>query len=206
MNILMVDDQREIVNSLKNGIRWDTLPVEQVYTACSAKEAKLVLVNFQVDVLITDIEMPEETDLRYVSGLVKISVILNWSCLTSHPDFKYAQEAIRLGVSEYILQPVRYGDVETVIRKLWTVVEQKQRLRRLKKTRDLVASSRNTILDAMLSKLFRGKTEDARLIFEHFREMFEVECGPCRIWPVLVKIQRWKKITNIGMKSWCAWF
>ena len=66
MNILMVDDQREIVNSLKNGIRWDTLPVEQVYTACSAKEAKLVLVNFQVDVLITDIEM---SLLQALSGL-----------------------------------------------------------------------------------------------------------------------------------------
>ena len=197
MNILMVDDQREIVNSLKNGIRWDTLPVEQVYTACSAKEAKLVLVNFQVDVLITDIEMPEENGLALCQWARENISHIELVLLTSHPDFKYAQEAIRLGVSEYILQPVRYGDVETVIRKLWTVVEQKQRLSRQKKTRDLVASSRNTILDAMLSKLFRGKTEDARLIFEHFREMFEVECGPCRIWPVLVKIQRWKKITNI---------
>ena len=133
MNILMVDDQREIVNSLKNGIRWDTLPVEQVYTACSAKEAKLVLVNFQVDVLITDIEMPEENGLALCQWARENISHIELVLLTSHPDFKYAQEAIRLGVSEYILQPVRYGDVETVIRKLWTVVEQKQRLRRLKK-------------------------------------------------------------------------
>ena len=63
MNVLLVDDQKAIVDSLKNGIRWDKLPVGQVYTACSAKEAKLVLMNFVVDVLVSDIEMPEEDGL-----------------------------------------------------------------------------------------------------------------------------------------------
>ena len=51
MNVLLVDDQKAIVESLKNGIQWGKLPVSQVYTACSAEEAKLVLRNFEVDVL-----------------------------------------------------------------------------------------------------------------------------------------------------------
>ena len=63
MNVLLVDDQKEITESLKNGIHWDSIPVEQVYTACSAREARLVLVNFPIDVLISDIEMPEEDGL-----------------------------------------------------------------------------------------------------------------------------------------------
>lgn len=46
MNVLIVDDQKAIVESLREGIRWEELGVEKVYTACSAREAKLVLVNF----------------------------------------------------------------------------------------------------------------------------------------------------------------
>lgn len=45
MNVCLVDDQRAVVDSLKNGIRWEKLPVDKVYTACSAKEAKLILKN-----------------------------------------------------------------------------------------------------------------------------------------------------------------
>ena len=55
MNVCLVDDQRAVVDSLKNGIRWEKLPVDKVYTACSAKEAKLILKNFPVDVLLSDI-------------------------------------------------------------------------------------------------------------------------------------------------------
>ena len=64
MNVLIVDDQKAIVESLREGIRWEELGVEKVYTACSAREAKLVLVNFQVDVMLSDIEMPEEDGLE----------------------------------------------------------------------------------------------------------------------------------------------
>ena len=66
MNVLLVDDLPAIVESLKNGICWQKVDVEKVYTACSAKEAKLVLTNFPVDVMICDIEMPEENGLELV--------------------------------------------------------------------------------------------------------------------------------------------
>lgn len=197
MNLLIVDDQKEIVNSLKNGIHWEKLPVEQVYTAGSAREAKLVLVNFQVDLLITDIEMPEENGLALAQWARENRRDIEIVFLTSHPDFKYAQEAIRLGSFDYILQPVRYEDVEKVVLRVQTAVDKKMKIRRLETTRDLVAEQCNTILDAMLSKAFGDKTEDARLIFNHFVEMFEVEYGSCLVLPVLVQILRWKKITNV---------
>lgn len=68
MNICLVDDQRAVVDSLKNGIHWEKLPVDKVYTACSAREAKLILKNFPVDVLLSDIEMRRRTGSRCVSG------------------------------------------------------------------------------------------------------------------------------------------
>lgn len=197
MNLLIVDDQKEIVESLKKGIRWDRLPVGQVYTAVSAREAKLVLVNFAVDVLITDIEMPEENGLELARWARENVEDLEIVFLTSHPDFRYAQGAIRLGSFDYILQPVRYEDVERVILRAEGTVEKKRKLRRLEDTRGLVAGQRNTILDAMLAKALGGKEEDAGIVFRHFVEMFQVEYETFHIMPILVQIQRWKKITDV---------
>ena len=58
MNVLLVDDQEIIIDSVKKGVRWELLPVEEIYTATSSLEAKLIFTNFEVDLLITDIEMP----------------------------------------------------------------------------------------------------------------------------------------------------
>ena len=63
MNVLIVDDQSTVVQSLKRQVRWDEIPVDKVYTANSAREARMVIRNFDVDVLLTDIEMPEEDGL-----------------------------------------------------------------------------------------------------------------------------------------------
>ena len=197
MNVLLVDDQKEIVDSLKNGIRWDQLPVEQVYTACSAKEAKLVLMNFVVDVLISDIEMPEEDGLSLCSWAKSRFQGLECIFLTSHADFDYAKEALKMGGFDYILQPVKYEEVERVLLKVWEKIRKNKKMLQIMDTQKKVLEQRNTILDALMSKIIRGKEEDASHIYQHFHEMFQSEYEECAVYPILVQILKWKKITNI---------
>ena len=42
MNVLIVDDQPEVVESMVTGVNWKKIPVEQVFTAYSVKEAQSV--------------------------------------------------------------------------------------------------------------------------------------------------------------------
>lgn len=197
MNVLIVDDQKAVVDSLKNGIRWEKLPVEQVYTACSAKEAKLVLMNFVVDVLVSDIEMPEEDGISLCRWAKEKFEGLECIFLTSHAEFEYAKEAIRMGGFDYILQPVRYEEVEKVLLKVWEKIRLQKKILQIMDTQKMVIEQRNTILDAMISKMLRGKGEDAGQIYTHFKEMFRTEYRECRVCPVLVQVQKWKKITNV---------
>lgn len=53
MRLLLVDDQREITESLKKSIDWAAAGVDEVCTAVSAKEAKLIMVNMEIDILLT---------------------------------------------------------------------------------------------------------------------------------------------------------
>ena len=64
MRLLLVDDQREITESLRKSIDWAKIGIDEVCTAVSAKEAKLIMVNVEIDILLTDIEMPGESGLE----------------------------------------------------------------------------------------------------------------------------------------------
>lgn len=196
MKILLVDDQKEIVDSLKKGIRWGSLPVDQVYTACSAKEAKLILLNFDVDVLITDIEMPEEDGLSLFRWTRQHCENIECIFLTSHADFKYVQEAIKMGGFDYVLQPVRYSEMEAVILKVYDRISQQKKLQQIVDVQKKTLKQKDAILDAILLKCASGKMEEADQIYRHFCEMFLPEYHHCVVYCVLVQVLKWKKITR----------
>lgn len=57
----------------------------------------MILKNFPVDVLLSDIEMPEEDGISLCLWAKKEIADIECIFLTSHADFEYAREAIRLG-------------------------------------------------------------------------------------------------------------
>lgn len=197
MNVLLVDDQKAIVESLRNGINWERIHTEQVFTACSAREAKLILTNFEIDILISDIEMPEEDGLSLCRWAKEHFPYLECIFLTSHAEFAYAKEAIRMGGFDYILQPVRYTDVESAIAKAGAKVEGHHRIMNIVKNQRMVLEQRNTILDGMISNIIQERYEEADHIFDNYRIMFGSEYKECVILPLLIQIERWKKITNV---------
>ena len=196
MNVLIVDDQKAIVESLREGIRWEELGVEKVYTACSAREAKLVLVNFPVDVMLSDIEMPEEDGLELCQWAKERLPALECIFLTSHADFSYAREAIRLGRFDYILQPVRYEEVEAVLRKAEGKIRENQSVRQLQNTRKLVVEQRDTILEAICMKLRQGRGGDAEQILSTLKELLQPDFKKFSFYPAVVRIIKWKRIIN----------
>lgn len=196
MKVLLVDDQKEVLESLKKYIDWTGLSIEKVYIAGSAKEAKLVLSNFEVDVMVTDIEMPEENGLSLFRWVRETYPDIEGVFLTSHADFMYAQEAIRMGGFDYVLQPARYEEIEEVLCKVWKKISSKKKIQKLENTRKIVLNQRNAILDGMFSRIQMEKAEEADLIYCHFRDMFQTDFETCRIYPALVRILKWKRITR----------
>lgn len=198
MNVLLVDDQKEVTESLKNGIHWDAVSVEQVYTACSAREAKLVLVNFPIDVLISDIEMPEEDGISLCSWAKEKLENIECIFLTSHAEFDYAQEAIRMGGFDYILQPVRYVDVEKTLQRAAEKIKEKKKMQQVMDSQKIVLGQRHNFLESLIAREREGKTEDTGRMYQQFRELFQMEYKECLIYPILIQVTKWENI----MRRW----
>lgn len=111
MNLLIVDDQPSIVASLLTGIDWRNIGFENIYSATSALTAKEILKNNQVDILLTDIEMPVENGISLLTWVREQKLNMECVFLTSHPDFFYAKQAISLGAVDYVLQPAKNEDI-----------------------------------------------------------------------------------------------
>lgn len=194
MNVLLVDDQSVIVNSVKNGVRWETLSVEQIYTATSALEAKLVFMNFQVDLLITDIEMPGESGIELAEWSKSKFEDLEIVFLTSHPDFTYTKQAIRLRVFDYVLQPVKYTDIENTIRRVQIELGKKRQTHTLQRQVSLVKQQRNAIFDSLIIKCQSKREQDVHNLWKEIIQSYTQVGQSLDIYVMLINIQHWLKL------------
>ena len=67
MNILLVDDDRFIIEALREKIRWDRLKINNVYAANSLSQAQAIIKENPIHLMISDIEMPLGSVLELLS-------------------------------------------------------------------------------------------------------------------------------------------
>ena len=128
INVLIVDDQINVVSGVMFGVHWDRLGISQIYKAYNAYEAKQVLLEKPVDIMLCDIEMPVENGLSLLAWCRKQEMDVETIFLTAHADFLYAKEAVALGSFDYILQPARYEEIEDAVRRATEKIRMKQRV------------------------------------------------------------------------------
>ncbi len=117
MNLLIVDDQPGVVEGLVHGVSWKDVGFTSVLTALNAIEAKALLKKHTIDVMLCDIEMPMENGLDLVSWIREQNYETRCIFLTAHAKFSYAQEALKLGGFDYIIQPAPYGEIRRVVQR-----------------------------------------------------------------------------------------
>ena len=114
MKLLIVDDQPGVTEGLCHGVNWAQLGFSQVQAVNSVREARAAMLNTVTDVMLCDIEMPEETGLELFKWVKKQGFATRCIFLTAHAKFSYAQEAMHLGAFDYIIQPAPYSEISQV--------------------------------------------------------------------------------------------
>lgn len=193
MNILIVDDQVAVLRGLERGVDWKKLGFSQVYTAGSAGEAKLILINYDIDILLTDIEMPEETGLELFRWSKNRYPNLVGVFLTSHAEFSYVKEAMALGGFDYILQPARFSEVERVLFLAADKVRSLVNIEHLKKNREMFLRQRERIFARMVKKEREGADAEVEELFSQLSHLLEIEYLNCGFHLAAVRASRFPK-------------
>lgn len=102
--ILIVDDEFLVRLGVKTSISWEKAGFTVIGEAANALEALNKVAVLQPDVVITDISMPGMSGLELIAKLREKYPRITYVILTNYENFKYAQNAIELGVSHYLLK------------------------------------------------------------------------------------------------------
>lgn len=118
VKLLIADDEEVIRRSVAKYIKLHTDRFDKVYEAENGQEAIDILVQYQPDILLLDVQMPVKNGIDVMreaerAGLHPIVIILS-----GYDEFKYAQQALRLGAKEYLLKPTRGSDILECLNKL----------------------------------------------------------------------------------------
>ena len=130
MNVLVVDDQPEVVRGVISGVDWAKAGIEEVFPAFSVKEAQGVFEREEVDILLCDIEMPPTNGFELLRWAQERKPGVACIFLSAHAEFEYAQEAVKLGSFDYILQPAPYEEIEEALERAVGKVRESEKLRR----------------------------------------------------------------------------
>lgn len=126
MKLLIADDEMTIRKGLMS-LKWESIGVTEMAEAANGLEAKEILAQGGVDVMVSDIKMPGLTGLELAQYVKEYSLDTKVILLTGFSDFEFAQEAIRSQVCDYILKPLRPKDIlETVARVITTIQQKRQ--------------------------------------------------------------------------------
>ncbi|MFC5648638.1 response regulator [Paenibacillus solisilvae] len=116
--LMIVDDEPDHVDSLADNIPWSDHDIHHVFKAYSGDSAIEIIRTHSVDIIISDIRMPEMSGLELIEKIHAVSPKTRCIILTGYSDFSYAQQAIRNKTDDYLLKPIRYDHLVASVQKV----------------------------------------------------------------------------------------
>ncbi|WP_405171249.1 response regulator [Paenibacillus sp. FSL H8-0280] len=124
LKVLIVDDEYLIRNLLRMRIDWEQQGMTIIGEASDAEEALNQVELLRPDIVFTDIYMPKMDGIELSGILMERYPNIKIAVVTGHDEFEYARQSVKLGISDFILKPIRASELLQVTAKLRAAIEQ----------------------------------------------------------------------------------
>jgi len=116
--VLLVDDEYMITEGLKRLIPFDKWDMEVVATANHADDALDYVREHPVDIVISDVNMPDKTGLEMIGEMKELLPNAYYILLSGYQEFDYVKKAMNLNVVDYLVKPVDKVELERLLEKI----------------------------------------------------------------------------------------
>jgi two-component system response regulator YesN len=164
MNILIVEDEFNAREGLAALIEKISPEYEICGKADNGDEGYEMAISLKPDVVFADIELPKLNGLNMIEKILDSNheslQMPSFVILSGYAEFQYAQQAIRYGVEEYLLKPITYEKLKSVLQKL-------EKLNCIKKVNEVKKTiAQNQILSSILLNVKNDSKEALDIIKE----------------------------------------
>lgn len=113
--LMMIDDEYAIHLSLRKLVEKSGLQIVVTGEAEDGVEALQMLENSRPDIIVTDICMPEMDGLEFIRCVRESHPQMHFIILSGHDNFEFARQALRYGVSDFLLKPIDPAQFHTTL-------------------------------------------------------------------------------------------
>lgn len=118
IKILYLDDEENNLQAFKATFRRDY----KIFLAISAEEGRAILSKEEIDIIITDQRMPEETGVEFLASIIPIHPEPIRILLTGYTDIQAVIDSINKGqVYHYLTKPWEEDYLRTVIKNAFEI-------------------------------------------------------------------------------------
>ena len=154
--IMIIEDEQIERETLYKIIQDGFPECRELYAAKNGKEALTMFEEYHPDIILADINIPGINGLEVIRRIRKTESEVGFLILSSYNYFEYAQEAIRLGVEDFILKPYTIDHLKEALHKTMEHLTQKQNEKKhqsdlLEKIEKITPVVENECLFAILS-------------------------------------------------------
>lgn len=162
--VIVVEDEIVARRGIILTTGWEGLNCVIVGEAADGEEGVSLISRLSPDIVVTDVKMPRMDGVEMIARLREGGCRCKFVLLTAYGDFKYAQSALRLGVSDYLLKPLRDGALEKAITRICGQLEESQA--------SLEKGSKPPLLRFNLERKAKSKYVEQAICFirDHYKE------------------------------------
>ncbi|HAK46046.1 MAG TPA: hypothetical protein DCO79_09045, partial [Spirochaeta sp.] len=125
-SVVIAEDEKLIRNGILKSIDWKSVDAEVVGLAKNGREAIKLIQQLTPDILLTDIKMAGGNGLDLIKKTRINALDIKVVIISGFNSFEYAQQAIKLGVKDYILKPIDLEKLQNIIGKLIDEIKQER--------------------------------------------------------------------------------
>jgi two-component system sensor histidine kinase YesM len=128
MKLLILDDDVQIREGIKNGIDWKGLGFEDVRCAGDGITGLKIASEAKADIVISDVRMPGMDGLEFLLHIKMILPDIKVILISGYDDFEYLQKAVQYHADDYELKPIKVRSLIKRVQELQDRINSGQKL------------------------------------------------------------------------------
>jgi len=178
MKVLIADDEMKICQLISHLIDWKAMDMDVVDIVNDGKTAFESICTNHPNIVITDIRMPNFDGLELIRLCKEQFPDIYFIIISGYGEFNYAKNAIKYGVEDYLLKPIKKKELEDTLLKIrekyaaeFSEEQEKSQLR------TLASTAREKVHQSLLTNLIRAGEAN-----QEFRGTLEELNGRYQTW------------------------
>ena len=172
ISVVIADDEERICRLITALGEWEALGMEVIGTAENGPAALKLLSEKTVDILITDIRMPGLNGIDLIEQAKSVSPATKYIIISGYAEFTYAQQAVHMGVEDYLLKPINQGQLNEALQKIsGKLLGEEAREKELKHREELFRTRVSEVRSDLIKDLLMDPAK--RLTFQDLAEKYD---------------------------------